>query len=282
MSSISNNNYAPYIVVINSRALQKEKALYESTFKSLLNQTVKARAIFVVIHYRDKPIVEMEGLTYLKGPKNLLYDKKSFAPCISLMNLGIAQARPDEHIVISGDDCLYPPDYYEKLLRQMKDDPKIGMIAGLKREKNVIETEHKSLPTGSGRMHSSEICTKIFPIPQVNYDETLRLWQCLKMGYKASVCRDTYFDHLRPSTVSLKASGQSAYELGYPFIQSLARFSLWIVTERKFKFSFLEGHVQAMLCRYPKADKEIMQFVRAQLPNKYKQILTIAMPLKRR
>lgn len=274
-------NYDPYIIIVNSRALAKEKTLYEITYRSLLNQTVKPRAIFVIIHYRDSPIVDLSGLTYLKGPKSLPYDKVSFMPCIPLMNIGIAQARENENIVICGDDSYFPPNYFEHLLADMKNDPTIGMISGLKRERNIIETEHKTLPTGSGRMHSFKITKKIFPIPLVNYDETLRLFQCEMLGFKATVCTKTYFDHLRPSTVSLKASGQAAYELGYPFIQSLARFSLWIITEHKFKTSFLLGHIQAMLCRYPKADPDVLRFVRAKLPEKYRQILSISMPLKR-
>ena len=257
-----------YIVIIPSRCKQSESSMYERVLKSLLNQELKPRKIFFVGYKSSSSLTSfVDGIDYLLIDG---IDSPPFMAGIDLINAGIAYATSKDHIAISGDDCIYPKTYFKQLNDCIEYNKHTGIISGLRLEKGIIESERKVMPSGSGRIYTNRITLQIFPHPYINCGETLFLFQCEMLGFKNEINPTAIFEHLRPSKKeSLTSSGLASYELGYPLIQSIARIALWFLTERKIKISFLYGHIHAYLLHYPKADNDVLKFVKTSIKYKY-------------
>jgi hypothetical protein len=214
------------------------------------------------------PVSHIQGVTYLSLREDYGNNEISFMAGIPKINLGISNCLPTEHIAISGDDCQYPVDYFEKLLIEVDKDPKIGIISGLKKEKGIA-IDNKE-PTGSGRLYTNDLCQKIFPHPYINCGETMFLIQSELFGFKNVVCNTTSFDHLRPmSNRSIESSGLACYELGIPLYYTIARA---ILENRK---SLIIGHVKGILSKSERASLEIRNYSRSRAKRRLIQSIPI-------
>jgi hypothetical protein len=263
-----------YSVVIPCRALVNETSIYAETFRSLLNQTVKPRNIFVCMNFGKSVYSVLPEIKQLNLSKEQSGGEISPMDGIPKINLGIFNCYRDEHIVISGDDCYYPPNYFETLLDAVERDYGIGIISGLKQENGRTEYERMVVPSGSGRLYNKEICAEIFPHPNANYGESLFLFQSEMLGFHNVVCKETYFTHLRKTQkYSQRSNGLCSYQLGYPFYYSLGRVGVWLLTEHELKYNVLLGHLGGIVQRKEKADKEIRDYVKKSIGEKRNAVL---------
>lgn len=249
-----------YSVVIPSRGLESESSLYHDTLQSLLNQDTKPENIFFCVYYKCDLQTLESGINYLYNFGKDIHEPMAGIP---LINDGITQVPLDNHIVISGDDCNYPKDYFSILLEEINNNPTIGIISGNKKEKGRIELERVTIPSGSGRLYNKKLRNHIFPHPYANYGESLFLYQSEMLGMKNYVSQKTYFNHNRKTmNLSLSSSGLCSYELGYPLWTTLARFTIWGITERQLRFSFVKSHISGIIHRKPRAPVNILLYVK--------------------
>lgn len=264
-----------YSVVIASRALESETDLYRVTYDSLLNQTIRPKNIYVNLYYDEKSPYEPKEINFLNLGKEYGTSKTDFVKVYDKWNLGNSKIK-DQHIIISGDDCYYPPNYFEILLQFIDEHPEVGITGGLKSEKGHNEVERAVLPSGSGRLYTKQFVDKFFPMPKLNCSETLLMYENeLYLRKTNTVCHNVSFVHNRPSKRdSIISSGRCSYELNYPFWNTCARVAVWYMTEKQFRPWLIYGHLSAWCNHVPKIDLEMQQYIRRSLSEKHKTIFS--------
>jgi glycosyltransferase involved in cell wall biosynthesis len=227
-----------------------------TTIQSLLDQTTLPTKIIVVndgssdntreiltkyaLKYRLLQLVDLpdKGFDIRRVPSNL--------------NLALDSAREssDEYLMISGDDCVYPPSYVQSIIERMDEDHRIAVASGHPSQSG-LRTEERT-PSGSGRMVRINFLKLVgfrFPI-RAGWEAWL-LYRAEQEGYRSQLFADLAYAHVRPRGTSHHFTywGAAMYTLGYHPLYALGRVARNLVRQASIKsaLGLLAGYLIAVL-----------------------------------
>lgn len=227
-----------YAVVIPAR--NEEKHL-EKTLSALKKQTVQPSQIIVVddgskdttahiaTQYADVVIRKSDRGYYV-------VDLPALAEVI---NEGLKHVKNSvKYVLICGADHLLPEDYAERVLRRMKDNPKLVISSG-----RIKGEPHFDLhPRGSGRIVDvcfwNEVGSLRYPISW-GYED----WLCFvarQLGYEVIAFYDIVSQVQRRTKLGT-AAGKRMYALGYDWKYALGRCLLTFLKSPKAGWSMFWG-----------------------------------------
>ena len=241
-----------WVVVIAKNAADH----ISTTIQSLLDQTTLPTKIIVVndgssdntreiltkyaLKYRLLQLVDLpdKGFDIRRVPSNL--------------NLALDSAREssDEYLMISGDDCVYPPSYVQSIIERMDEDHRIAVASGHPSQSG-LRTEERT-PSGSGRMVRINFLKLVgfrFPI-RAGWEAWL-LYRAEQEGYRSQLFADLAYAHVRPRGTSHHFTywGAAMYTLGYHPLYALGRVARNLVRQASIKsaLGLLAGYLIAVL-----------------------------------
>ena len=241
-----------WVVVIAKNAADH----ISTTIQSLLDQTTLPTKIIVVndgssdntreiltkyaLKYRLLQLVDLpdKGFDIRRVPSNL--------------NLALDSAREssDEYLMISGDDCVYPPSYVQSIIERMDEDHRIAVASG-HQSQSGLRTEERT-PSGSGRMVRINFLKLVgfrFPI-RAGWEAWL-LYRAEQEGYRSQLFADLAYAHVRPRGTSHHFTywGAAMYTLGYHPLYALGRVARNLVRQASIKsaLGLLAGYLIAVL-----------------------------------
>jgi glycosyltransferase involved in cell wall biosynthesis len=228
----------------------------ERTLQSLYSQSIPATEIIVIDDAskdRTPQILKKHAkVRAIRLEHNL---PRSWARVPKLINLALDNmSKPVSYVMISGDDCLFPPTYVEALLKEFEKNPRLLICSGTHMKQKIVG---EAAPHGAGRVFRYAFLGKILPFPVTIGWESWVLFKALESGGKTARVSTVSFDHLKPySSGSVWTFGHSMYELGYPFWFVLGRCAKNIVFEshKLQQLQMLRGYVEYMIKRKPRLD----------------------------
>lgn len=247
-----------------------------STITSLVNQTLKPSGIVVVNDGSSDATGEIlnkatreHGIRVVDRP-DMGYDIRRVP---SNINLAIESARDlrTDYLMISGDDCTYPAQYAESLVREMDQNVKIVVASGRPSHRGALSQEHS--PSGSGRVVRASFLGSVgnrFPI-KAGWEAWL-LYQAEQKGLETKLFNDLVYEHVRPRGTGHQFTywGAAMYTLGYHPLYALGRIVRNLVKTLSLKSSLglLRGYVAGLLGSsdpfMTRFNSSICEFVHAQ------------------
>jgi glycosyltransferase involved in cell wall biosynthesis len=246
----------------------------ESTLKSIASQTKQPKFIIVVDDgSKDETpkILRKFGNIYVIRTSSKTRDIRRAPWLVNLayeraLTLGIPEYR-----MITGDDCVYPRNYVEELVRLMDSTPRIAVASGDRGRKVLLEIVKP--PEGSGRLIREsfmDIVGGAFPLCYGWEDWILH--KALQMGFQIRNLTWLRFTHSRAySSRQTFNWGRAMRALGYD------PFSVFVRVGKNIAFgdgnlsvsaslSVLAGYVTSFLSHsddYMKLyDEDLRKFVR--------------------
>jgi len=143
-----------------------------------------------------------------------------------------------EYMMISGDDCVYPPHYAERILDQMNKDHRIVIASG-----DIQGALHPDVsPRGSGRFIRISFLQRIggyFP-PYYGYEAWI-LHKALQLGYSIENYSDTRYRHLREmgKKTRFKDWGLAMKCLGYHPFEVLYRCIKYVLIDHRVSIGYM-------------------------------------------
>lgn len=198
-----------------------EKTL-STTIHSLLSQKVETFVAVADDASVDNTPRILEDYSKTQKVRFIRYSKREprdYARVPVLLNMLLAIAPSAYFYMISGDDCVYPPDYLRNLISLMQRD-KVDLASGYHGFKDF---EHLSQPGGSGRLVSAPLFRKITPLPSNIGWESWMIYKAQSLGRKTAIYPLRYEHKREYSFASTRTFGYSAYVNGVPFIFVLFR-----------------------------------------------------------
>lgn len=187
-----------------------------------------------------------------------------------------------DFFMISGDDCTYPKDYAEALIREMLAKPEIVVASGCPSSDGV--TSQENVPSGSGRMVNRRYWREVggrYPV-KAGW-ETWLLYKAEEEGFKVKLLNDLVFNHARPRGTKHQFVywGAAMQALGYHPLYAIGRIAKNTIARSmsiKGSLNLLRGYLQACL---GSADSFIVpfepslrQYIRTAQANRIMKILT--------
>jgi len=226
----------------------------ERTIRSILNQSVKTFVSVADDASIDNTPNILKNLSKTGRVRYIRYtrrEKKDYARVPVLLNMALRISPPARYYLISGDDCIYPKDYCENLIKRMEKD-RVDMCSGFTRRYNS-----SSLPSGSGRLITSELFKKITPLPRTIGWESWMIYKTLYLGKRVSVYPIEFKHYRKYSIKSTWTFGQSAYVNGVPLTFTLLRtIKNVILNEHNLinSLAILLGHIEYSIRKVEKLD----------------------------
>ena len=241
-----------WVVVVARNAAQN----ISSTLRSLLNQTLLPSRIIVVNDGSSDKTSQILADASDAHPFIRTLDRPDRGYDIrrvpSNINLALASASDlqVEYLLISGDDCTYPPDYVESLISRMGKDTRIAVASGRPSQSGMLSQEHS--PSGSGRIVRISFLRDVgsrFPI-RAGWEAWL-LFRAAQLGLRTVLFSDLMYTHARPrgSGHQFAYWGAAMYTLGYHPLYALGRIARTLVKSTSLKASttLLRGYLTAAL-----------------------------------
>jgi len=223
-----------YIVIMSTR---DGGSLLEATLSSLMSQTVLPKALSIVVDGGDIPstlqiikdncrvpyvVMEHKGGKYAKRdvwrmPANLN----------EAYNAGRDLAGSFDFLLITGDDCRYPPSYAETLMRHMLEES-VVVASGICAFKGKTSHRMRS-PMGSGRMIRHDYWLRVGASFPISYAwESWILYRAMMDGENIRLYRDLRFEHLHPFGRTYRSYdwGKARYLAGYSPLTLLGELTL--------------------------------------------------------
>ena len=227
-----------------------------STLTSLLNQTLPPIRIVVVNDGSSDKTSEILAEVSYKSPiirvltlPDRGYDIRRVP---SNINLAITSTRDlkTEYLMISGDDCAYPPNYVESLISLMGDNTKIAVASGRPSQSGVTSQEHS--PSGSGRIVRVSFLQDLgskFPT-RAGWEAWL-LFEAAQKGFETKLFSEFVYAHVRPRGTSHQFTywGAAMYTLGYHPLYAIGRVARNLIklTSLNATLGLLRGYLAAAL-----------------------------------
>jgi len=226
-----------------------EKTL-RNTIISLLNQTADtyiAVADDASVDSTSTILKEFSATSKVLSVRYPRREPRNYARVPVLLNM-ILNVYPDsDFFMISGDDSVYPKNYISMITEFMNKE-KVDIASGYFENYNPT-----SVPSGSGRVISSNFFKKITPFPPNIGWESWVLYKALSLGRKVAVY-PIKFQHIRKYSIqSLWTFGHSAYLNGTPLIFTIGRsVKAFLFKEHTLlgALAIVSGHVEYIL-RHP-------------------------------
>jgi glycosyltransferase involved in cell wall biosynthesis len=253
----------------------------EQTLQSLFSQSIPASEIIVVDDAskdRTPQILKKHAKVYsIRLEHNL---PRSWARVPRLINLALDQiSKPVGYIMISGDDCIFPATYVQRLLEEFDRNPRLLICSGSHMKQKIVG---QAAPHGAGRVFRFSFLKGILPFPVTIGWESWVLFKALERGGTTARVATVSFDHLKPySSGSIWTFGHSMYELGYPFLFVLGRFAKNVLFEphKLQQFHMLRGYLQYKITGRPRLD--IADFVGRYQKQRVREFVTRLLRAKR-
>jgi len=269
-----------HVAIIPAR---NEATRIASTLQSLLGQTLVPDRIYVVDDGSSDDtakIVEMiskqnDIVTLLR--KENRGSRAMGGGVVETFNVGYEMCKHDKVTYVSklDADLIFPPDYFEKLLRFMDQDPKIGAASGILYDQigqRLVRLRtprnHVSGPLKTIRKNVFEEIGGFLPV--LGWD-IIDLVKMRSLGYKTAALEDLRVIHTRQHASAeglLRGNsewGRGAYVIGSHPLFVFAR-GIYRMLEPPYitgGIAFWWGYLSAAATRIPRiSDKELMKALR--------------------
>ncbi len=230
------------------------------TLDSLFLQTVPPKCVVVVDDgSTDGTVGILDSFKSRQGDRMEVltlpdrgYDIRRVQHNINMACAAASKREPNtEFFMVSGDDCAYPENYAEVLLKRMANDTRIAIASG--RAAGQLDNSLDKFPSGSGRMIRYQFWSEIgnrYPVRAGG--ETWIVYKALASGLKVRVYEDLRFDHLRPQGSQHKYVdwGASMHNLGYHPLFVIGRLAKNLVNQNfglEGSLNMVRGYLQGAL-----------------------------------
>lgn len=156
-----------------------------------------------------------------------------------------------DYFMISGDDCVYPPDYANSLLSRMQSNRRLVVASGRPSAGSSRSYEHS--PSGSGRMVRCSFWREVGGAYPVKAGwETWLLFAAEERGFQVELFEDLVYDHERPRGAGHQFVywGAAMGNLGYHPLYAIGRIALNAIRPTlapKRAMNMFRGYLQAKL-----------------------------------
>jgi glycosyltransferase involved in cell wall biosynthesis len=279
-----------YYIVIPSH---NEEAFIALTLQSLVEQTILPTKI-VVVNDNSTDKTEVIANSFVsKYPFISLVNKTSDAihlpgsKVIQAFQKGLDTLDDNYDFIVKADaDLIFPPNYFEKIIKHFKSDDRIGMVGGFAYiEKNgefILENlTDKDHIRGAFKSYKKETFKQIGGLkPDMGWDTVDELL-CKFYNWKVVTNETLKVKHLKPTGANYNKTarfkqGEAFYSLGYGlFITAIASAKLAMMKKKPLLFiDYIRGFWKAKLEKKPLlVTKEQAKFIRNYRLQKMKQKL---------
>ncbi|WP_284651680.1 glycosyltransferase [Flavobacterium terrisoli] len=279
-----------YYIVIPAH---NEEAFMALTLQSLVEQTVlPAKAVIVNDNSTDKT-AEIVLAFAEKQPWISLVNKTSDtihlpgSKVIQAFQKGLETLDNNYDLIVKADaDLIFPPNYFETIIKHFQSDDKIGMVGGFAYiEKNgdwILENlTDKDHIRGAFKAYRKETFEQIGGLkPAMGWDTVDELL-CKFYDWKVVTDETLKVKHLKPTGANYNKTarykqGEAFYSLGYGFvITSIASLKLAMRKGKPLLFlDYIKGFWKAKSANKPLlVTKEQAQFIRSYRWKKMKEKL---------
>lgn len=229
----------------------------EDTLNSIYAQTVLPKKIIAV----DDGSTDGTGMILAKyaSDRGLLhvitlpdrgYDIRRVPANINLASKSVGSVLTD-FFMISGDDCSYPSNYAQSIIRRMIVSPETVVASGWPTSGSITAQEH--VPSGSGRVIRCSYWAEIGgSYPVMAGWETWLLYKAEEKGFRVRLFDDLIFHHVRPRGAQHQFVywGAAMRTLGYHPLYAVGRIAKNAVRRSiavKGSLNMLRGYLQAGL-----------------------------------
>lgn len=235
-------------------------ATLAKTLASIIGQTVPPRHVVVVDDGStdSTPDILLETTRRFPSLKVIVTGSKKRdirrAPWLLNLALEAAEKLPRaDYMMISGDDCSYPPDYSSRILQEMDADERLVVASGDWGMASPLGI--RKVPQGAGRLVRMGFMEKLGGRYPVVYGwESWLLFKTMQYGLATKLFNQVRYQHLRPYQPSNVFNwGRGMYSLGYPpyfvffrFIKNLIAPKKKMMTKRA-NMAILAGYVATVL-----------------------------------
>ena len=256
-----------YYIVIPS---YNEEAFISLTLESILKQTILPNKIVVVNDNSTDKTAEIV-LDFIKNnPIISLVNKASDAihlpgsKVIQAFQAGLATLDENYDLIVKVDaDLIFPPNYFETIIKHFQSDATIGMVGGFAYiEKNgefILENlTDKDHIRGAFKAYRKETFKQIGRLkPAMGWDTVDELL-CRFYNWKVVTDDNLKVKHLKPTGANYNKAarykqGEAFYSLGYGFIiTAIASAKLAMMKKKPLLFlDYLSGFFKAKLAKKP-------------------------------
>ncbi len=279
-----------YYIVIPSH---NEEAFIALTLQSLVEQTILPTKIVVVNDNSTDKTEAIANSFVLKYPFISLVNKTSDAihlpgsKVIQAFQKGLDTLDDNYDFIVKADaDLIFPPNYFEKIIKHFKSDDRIGMVGGFayieKNGKFILENlTDKDHIRGAFKSYKKETFKQIGGLkPAMGWDTVDELL-CKFYNWKVVTNETLKVKHLKPTGANYNKTarfkqGEAFYSLGYGlFVTAIASAKLAMMKKKPLLFiDYIRGFWKAKLEKKPLlVTKEQAKFIRNYRLQKMKQKL---------
>jgi glycosyltransferase involved in cell wall biosynthesis len=279
-----------YYIVIPS---YNEEALIALTLQSLISQTVLPSKIVVVNDNSTDKTAEIVLEFAKENPFISLVNKTSEnihlpgSKVIQAFQKGFETLDEDYDLIVKIDaDLIFPPDYFETIIKHFQSDSKIGMAGGFCYiEKNgdwILENlTDKDHIRGALKAYRKETFQEIGGLkPAMGWDTVDELL-CKYYNWKVVTDESLHVKHLKPTGANYNKTarykqGEAFYTLGYGFwITAIASAKLAMMKKKPLLFlDYIKGFWKAKSAKKPMlVNAEQSKFIRNYRLQKMKEKL---------
>jgi glycosyltransferase involved in cell wall biosynthesis len=279
-----------YYIVIPS---YNEEAFIALTLRSLISQTVLPSKIVVVNDNSTDKTAEIVLAFAKENPFITLVNTTSEAihlpgsKVIQAFQKGFETLDDDYDIIVKLDaDLIFPPNYFETIIKKFKSDSRIGMAGGFCYiEKNgnwVLENlTDKDHIRGALKAYRKETFQQIGGLkPAMGWDTVDELL-CKFYNWKVVTDENLHVKHLKPTGANYNKTarfkqGEAFYTLGYGFfITAIASAKLAMMKKKPLLFlDYIQGFWKAKSAKKPMlVNPEQAKFIRKYRLQKIKEKL---------
>jgi glycosyltransferase involved in cell wall biosynthesis len=284
-----------YVIV---SPVRNEEDLIEQTIKSVLNQTLRPGEWIIVNDGstdRTREIVEsyQKRIDWIRLVN--VKDRGYYYPgtgVVNTVNRGIENISLTSWQFLVKLDCdiTVDPDYFENLLNQFRENPKLGIASGavfLKSDSSLVkEKSQYDHPWGASKIYRRECFNEIGGLKAIPGWDLSDLLAAQMKGWETRCFDDYKIIHYRESgsrrngfTSGKFLLGRFLFRYGYNFLYTFLK-GIYRMTERPYLiggFSLIFGYIYAYLKNEEKLfDPEMRKFLRKKqfyyLKSKFKMI----------
>ncbi|HWS59835.1 MAG TPA: glycosyltransferase family A protein [Flavobacterium sp.] len=257
--------WGAYYIVIPS---YNEEALISLTLQSLISQTVLPSKIVVVNDNSTDKTAEVVLDFAKENPFITLVNKTSEnihlpgSKVIQAFQKGFETLDENYDIIVKLDaDLIFPPNYFETIIKHFQSDSKIGMVGGFCYiEKNgnwVLENlTDKDHIRGALKAYRKETFQQIGGLkPAMGWDTVDELL-CKFYNWRVVTDESLHVKHLKPTGANYNKTarykqGEAFYTLGYGFlITAIASAKLAMMKKKPLLFlDYIQGFWKAKLAK---------------------------------